>query len=78
MAKDRDMVNKLGDMVAEWRDIVDDLHCTPSPLDKQFCVANTAMFTSYITFQSNHRKYFSQGKCELMNFLFVLLDKLKI
>jgi hypothetical protein len=24
------------------------------------------------------RKYFSQGKYELMNFLFVLLDKLKI
>ncbi len=54
-------------------------HCKPSPpFDKQFCVAYTAMFTSYITFQSNIKKYFSQGKSDLMNFLFVLYDKIKI
>jgi hypothetical protein len=26
------------------------VHCKPSPFGKQFCVANTAIFTSYITF----------------------------
>jgi hypothetical protein len=34
------------------------LHCKSSPFDKQFCVANTATFSSYITFQSNHQKIF--------------------
>ncbi len=33
-------------------------HCKPGPFDKQFCVANTSMFTSYITFQSNHKEIF--------------------
>jgi hypothetical protein len=28
-------------------------HCKPSPFGKQFCSANTAVFTSYTTFQSN-------------------------
>jgi hypothetical protein len=29
------------------------VHCKLSPFGKQFCMANTAIFTSYITFQSN-------------------------
>ncbi len=34
------------------------VHCKPSPFGKQFCMANTAIFTSYITFQSNQKKIF--------------------
>jgi hypothetical protein len=34
------------------------IHCKPGPFDKQFCMANTAIFTSYITFQSNHNGIF--------------------
>jgi hypothetical protein len=34
------------------------VHCKPGPLDKQFCMANTAIFTSYITLQSNHNEIF--------------------
>ncbi len=46
-------------------------HCKPCPPGKQFCMANTAILTSYVTFQSTVfiRKYFSQGKFELLNFL---------
>jgi hypothetical protein len=33
-------------------------HCKPSPFDKQFYVANTTMFTLYVTFQSNHKEIF--------------------
>jgi hypothetical protein len=29
------------------------VHCKPSLFGKQFCMANTAIFISYITFQSN-------------------------
>ncbi len=53
-------------------------HCKPGPFDKQFCMANTAIFTSYITFQNNHNEIFTQGKCEFMNSLFALSDKMKI
>jgi hypothetical protein len=38
----------------------------------QLCLLHISLFKVII------RKYFSQGKYELMNFLFVLLDKLKI
>jgi hypothetical protein len=34
------------------------LHCKPSPFDKQFCMANTAIYTSNITFQGNQKKIF--------------------
>jgi hypothetical protein len=34
------------------------VHCKPGPFDKQFCLANTAIFTSFITFQSNHNEIF--------------------
>jgi hypothetical protein len=34
------------------------LHCKPSPFDKQFCMANTAIYTSNITFQGNQKKVF--------------------
>ncbi len=34
------------------------IRCKPSPLGKQFCMANTAIFTSYISFQSNWKKIF--------------------
>jgi hypothetical protein len=54
------------------------VHCKPSPFDKQFCMANTSVFISYITFKVIKRKYFSQGKCEFLIFLFVLLDKIKM
>jgi hypothetical protein len=33
-------------------------HCKPGLFDKRFCMANTAIFTSYITFQSNHHEIF--------------------
>ncbi len=38
--------------------------CTPipSPIDKQFCLAKAAIFTSYITFQSNQNKIFQPTK----------------
>ncbi len=39
-------------------DTVESLHCKPGPFDKQFCMANTAIFTSYITFQNNHNEIF--------------------
>jgi hypothetical protein len=34
--------------------------CTvnPAPFDKQFCMANTSVFISYITFQSYQKKIF--------------------
>ncbi len=34
------------------------VHCKPSPFGKQFCLANTAIFPSYITFQNNQKKIF--------------------
>jgi hypothetical protein len=33
-------------------------HCKPSPFGKQFCLANTAIFSSYITFQNIQKKIF--------------------
>ncbi len=33
-------------------------HCKSGRFDKQFWMANTATFTSYITFQSNHKEIF--------------------
>jgi hypothetical protein len=33
-------------------------HCKPSPFGKQFCLANTAIFSSYITFQNIKKKIF--------------------
>ncbi len=53
-------------------------HCKPSPFGKQFCLANTAIFPSYITFQNNYTKIFNQSNCEFMKLLFVLLGKIKI
>ncbi len=44
-------------------------HCKPCPFDKQFCMAYTAIFTSYITFQSNHNGIFHSRQmwiCELL------------
>jgi hypothetical protein len=38
----------------------------------QLCLVHISLFKVII------RKYFSHGKCEIMNFLFVLLDKIKI
>jgi hypothetical protein len=32
------------------------LHSKHSPFDAQLCLANTAIFTSYIAFQSNEKK----------------------
>ncbi len=34
------------------------MHSKPKPFDKQFCLANTAFFTSYTTFQS-----FNKANC---------------
>jgi hypothetical protein len=34
------------------------MYCKPSPFDKQFFMANTAIFASGITFQSNQKKIF--------------------
>ncbi len=34
-------------------------HCKADPFGKQFCMANTAIFTPYITFQSHQKKKFS-------------------
>jgi hypothetical protein len=31
-------------------------HCKPGLFDKQFCRADTAILTSYITFQRNHKE----------------------
>jgi hypothetical protein len=31
------------------------IHCKPGPFAKQFCLANTAIFAPYITFQRNHK-----------------------
>jgi hypothetical protein len=51
----------------------------PNPFDKQFCMANTAIFTSYcILLFKVLRKYFSQGIRDFIKFLFVLLGKIKI
>ncbi len=56
------------------------LHCKASPFGKHFCMAKY----SYISllhisiFKVSRRKYFSQGECEFMKFLFVLFDKIKI
>jgi hypothetical protein len=33
-------------------------HCKSSPFDKQFCMANAAIFTSYIPFQNYPKKIF--------------------
>jgi hypothetical protein len=58
--------------------VISNVHCKPGPFDKQFCIANTAIFASYINFQSNNIDIFnSRQKCEFIN-LFALLDKLKI
>jgi hypothetical protein len=56
------------------------MYCKPSPVDKQFCMENAAIFSKlHISlFKIIERKYFSQRKCELLIFLFVLLDKIKI
>jgi hypothetical protein len=35
------------------------LHCKPSPFGKQFCLAYTAIFPSYITFQNTQKKIFN-------------------
>ncbi len=35
------------------------LHCKPNPFGKQFCLAYTAIFPSYITFQNNQQKIFN-------------------
>jgi hypothetical protein len=35
------------------------VHCKPSPFSKQFCLAYTATFPSYITFQNNQQKIFN-------------------
>ncbi len=37
----------------------DRVHCKPSPFGKQFCLAYTATFPSYITFQNNQQKIFN-------------------
>jgi hypothetical protein len=59
--------------------VCNSIHCKPSPFDKQFCMANTAIFTLYTTFLSNQKEiFFSQGKCEFMKFTFVLSCKIKI
>jgi hypothetical protein len=50
-----------------------ELHCKPSLFDKQFCMANTVILTSYITFQRIIMKYFTEVKCEFIKFIFVLL-----
>jgi hypothetical protein len=45
------------------------LHCKPSPFGKQFCIANTAILTSYITFQSNQKKIIQPRQmwiCEIL------------
>jgi hypothetical protein len=34
-------------------------HCKPSPFGKQFCLAYTAIFPSYIPFQNNQQKIFN-------------------
>ncbi len=34
-------------------------HCKPSPFGKQFCLAYTAVFPSYITSQNNQQKIFN-------------------
>ncbi len=54
-----------GDMDLEtltWRhghgDMDMETHCKPSPFGKQFCLANTAIFSSYITFQNIQKKIF--------------------
>jgi hypothetical protein len=40
-----------------WADsstpVMQRLHCKPSPFGKQFCLAYTAIFPSYITFQKS-------------------------
>ncbi len=35
-----------------------EMHYKPSPFAKQFCTANTAIFTLYATFQSFNKKMF--------------------
>jgi hypothetical protein len=34
------------------------VHSKPGPFDKQFCMANTAFFTSYTIFQSFNKEIF--------------------
>jgi hypothetical protein len=41
-------------------------------------MAKTAIFTTGITSKNHQEKNFSQGKCEFMKFLFLLIDKIKI
>jgi hypothetical protein len=38
--------------------VVSVMHCKPSPFGNQLCLANTAIFPSYITFQNNQKKIF--------------------
>jgi hypothetical protein len=52
------------------------LHYKPSPFAKQFYMAIKPIFTSYITFQSNHDEIFQSKQMWIMNFLFSLLDKI--
>jgi hypothetical protein len=44
-------------------------HCKPSPFDKQFCMANTAVFISYITFQSYQKKIFQSRQMQIFDIL---------
>jgi hypothetical protein len=37
-------------------------HCKPGPFEKQFCMANTAISPSYITFQRNHHEDISHSR----------------
>jgi hypothetical protein len=41
-------------------------------------MAKTAIFTTGIISKNHQEKNFSQGKCEFMKFLFLLIDKIKI
>jgi hypothetical protein len=54
------------------------LHSKPSPLPKSFAWQIQLSLLHITFFKVIMMKYFSQGKCEFMNFLFVLLDKINI
>jgi hypothetical protein len=45
------------------------LHCKPSPFDKQFCMENTSVFISYITFQSYQKKIFQSRQMRIFDIL---------
>jgi hypothetical protein len=45
------------------------IHCKPSPFDKQFCMPNTAVFTSYITFKSYQKKMFQSKQMGIFDTL---------